>query len=141
MQKAKSKTQKSFVSIFSSSSSSSSSSSLHIRRDIEKKKKKKKKKKNLRRRKEKKNSRKQTRESMHDFCFTFPYGALVLAGGLLGFLLKRSFPSLLGGGISGSLLLFAGYLSLQAFYKGSNSYLALFLQTGGFFSLSFSFVD
>lgn len=67
---------------------------------------------------------------MHDFCFTIPYGFVVLIGGLAGYLRKGSTTSLMGGGASGLLLLFAGYLSLQAFNKGRNSYIALLLETG-----------
>jgi hypothetical protein len=67
---------------------------------------------------------------MHDFCFTYPYGFLVLIGGLLGFLRKGSTTSLMGGVGSGLLLLLAGYQSHQAFLKGSKSPAALFLETG-----------
>ncbi|MCO5574153.1 hypothetical protein L7F22_027933 [Adiantum nelumboides] len=67
---------------------------------------------------------------MHDFCFTIPYGFVVLLGGLVGFLRKGSSTSLMGGGAAGSVLLLAGYLSLQAFKKDANSYLALLLETG-----------
>jgi len=67
---------------------------------------------------------------MHDFCFTYPYGFLVLIGGLLGFLRKGSTTSLMGGVGSGLLLLLAGYQSHQAFLKGSKSAAALFLETG-----------
>jgi uncharacterized membrane protein (UPF0136 family) len=67
---------------------------------------------------------------MHDFCFTYPYGFLVLIGGLLGFLRKGSTTSLMGGVGSGLLLLIAGYQSHQAFLKGSKSAAALFLETG-----------
>jgi uncharacterized membrane protein (UPF0136 family) len=67
---------------------------------------------------------------MHDFCFTYPYGFLVLIGGLLGFLRKGSSTSLMGGVGSGLLLLLAGYQSHQAFLKGSKSPAALFLETG-----------
>jgi len=66
---------------------------------------------------------------MHDFCFTYPYGFLVLIGGLLGFLRKGSTTSLMGGVGSGLLLLLAGYQSHQAFLKGSKSAAALFLET------------
>lgn len=67
---------------------------------------------------------------MHDFCFTYPYGFVVLLGGLLGFLRKGSTSSLMGGAGSGLLLLLAGYLSHQAFQKGTTSSFALFLETG-----------
>ena len=70
------------------------------------------------------------RGKMHDFCFTYPYGFVVLLGGLLGFLRKGSTSSLMGGAGSGLLLLLAGYLSHQAFQKGTTSSFALFLETG-----------
>ncbi|KAF7815809.1 protein FATTY ACID EXPORT 5-like [Senna tora] len=66
---------------------------------------------------------------MHDFCFTIPYGLLLVAGGLFGYLRKGSTTSLAGGVGSGLLLIIAGYLSLKAFGKKKNSYLALILET------------
>lgn len=66
---------------------------------------------------------------MHDFCFTIPYGFVVVLGGLVGFLRKGSSASLMGGGAAGSLLLLAGYLSLQAFKKDTDSSVALLLET------------
>ena len=56
---------------------------------------------------------------MFDFCFTFPYAALLAAGGLLGFLAKGSVPSLLGGCGSGAILFFAANSSLKAYHKRS----------------------
>ena len=67
---------------------------------------------------------------MHDFCFTYPYGFVVLLGGLIGFLKKGSTQSLMGGVGSGALLLLAGYVSHQAYLRGAKSGLALFLETG-----------
>ncbi|KAK4804185.1 hypothetical protein SAY86_004002 [Trapa natans] len=66
---------------------------------------------------------------MHDFCFTIPYGILLVIGGIVGFLKKQSLHSLAGGGGAGLLLIFAGYLSLKAFEKRKNSYFALILET------------
>ncbi|KAI6690547.1 hypothetical protein NL676_027375 [Syzygium grande] len=66
---------------------------------------------------------------MHDFCFTFPYGLLLVIGGLIGFLRKKSVASLAGGAGAGLLLVLAGYLSLKAFEKRRNSYAALVLET------------
>ncbi|XP_061370402.1 protein FATTY ACID EXPORT 5-like [Gastrolobium bilobum] len=66
---------------------------------------------------------------MHDFCFTIPYGLVLVAGGLFGYINKGSTASLGGGVGSGLLLIFAGYLSLNAFGKRKNSYLALILET------------
>ncbi|XP_057441234.1 protein FATTY ACID EXPORT 6-like [Lotus japonicus] len=66
---------------------------------------------------------------MHDFCFTIPYGLLLVGGGAFGYIHKGSIPSLLGGVVSGLLLIVAGYISLNAFGKRKNSYFALFLET------------
>ncbi|CAM6092350.1 unnamed protein product [Calypogeia fissa] len=66
---------------------------------------------------------------MHDFCFTIPYGFAILLGGMFGYLRKGSTMSLLGGSGGGLLLLLAGYQSLQAFEKGTNSWVALILET------------
>ncbi|KAK3146833.1 hypothetical protein QOZ80_3BG0273030 [Eleusine coracana subsp. coracana] len=65
---------------------------------------------------------------MHDFCFTIPYGFAVLAGGLLGYLRRGSTASLAGGAGAGALLLLAGFVSLKAFEKRRNSYLALAIE-------------
>ncbi|XP_065013679.1 protein FATTY ACID EXPORT 5-like [Musa acuminata AAA Group] len=66
---------------------------------------------------------------MHDFCFTIPYGLLVLVGGVVGYARRGSTASLAGGLGSGVVLLLAGFLSLKAFEKRRNSYLALALET------------
>ncbi|XP_062097935.1 protein FATTY ACID EXPORT 5-like [Humulus lupulus] len=66
---------------------------------------------------------------MHDFCFTIPYGLIVMIGGVVGYLKKGSVASLGGGVGSGFLLILAGYLSLKAFEKRKNSYFALILET------------
>lgn len=79
---------------------------------------------------------------MHDFCFTIPYGLLLVGGGLFGYIKKGSIASLGGGVGSGLVLIFAGYLSLNAFGKRKNSYFALILETGIFifiFFVSFCF--
>ncbi|KAL6999314.1 Protein FATTY ACID EXPORT 5, variant 3 [Sarracenia purpurea var. burkii] len=67
---------------------------------------------------------------MHDFCFTIPYGIVLVCGGILGYASKGSTASLAGGVGTGLLLIQAGYLSLSAFGKRKNSYLALILETG-----------
>ncbi|XP_077221093.1 protein FATTY ACID EXPORT 6-like isoform X2 [Tasmannia lanceolata] len=54
---------------------------------------------------------------MHDFCFTIPYGLLVLGGGIFGYVKRGSTASLAGGVGSGVVLLIAGFLSLKAFEK------------------------
>ncbi|XWS09811.1 hypothetical protein CRYUN_Cryun39dG0021300 [Craigia yunnanensis] len=66
---------------------------------------------------------------MLDFCFTIPYGLILVAGGVIGYVKKGSTASLGGGVGSGLVLIIAGYLSLKAFEKGKNSYLALVLET------------
>ncbi|XP_038987791.1 protein FATTY ACID EXPORT 5-like isoform X1 [Phoenix dactylifera] len=66
---------------------------------------------------------------MHDFCFTIPYGLLILVGGLVGYARRGSTASLAGGAGSGLLLLLAGFVSLKAFEKRRNSSLALILET------------
>ncbi|XP_073119401.1 protein FATTY ACID EXPORT 5 [Henckelia pumila] len=66
---------------------------------------------------------------MHDFCFTIPYGLLLVCGGVFGYAKKGSVASLAGGCGTGLFLILAGYLSLQAFHKRKNSYFALILQT------------
>lgn len=67
---------------------------------------------------------------MHDFCFTIPYGLILVCGGIFGYFKKGSLASLGGGLGTGVLLVLAGYLSLQAFHKRKNSYFALILETG-----------
>ncbi|MCL7048986.1 hypothetical protein MKW94_029067 [Papaver nudicaule] len=66
---------------------------------------------------------------MHDFCFTIPYGLVLVAGGIIGFAKRGSTASLAGGLGTGFLLLIAGYVSLKAFEKRKNSYFALILET------------
>lgn len=67
---------------------------------------------------------------MHDFCFTIPYGLLLIGGGLFGYFKKGSTASLAGGVGIGLLLTLAGYFSLKAFERKKNSYPALILETG-----------
>ncbi|KAL8172457.1 hypothetical protein V2J09_024261 [Rumex salicifolius] len=66
---------------------------------------------------------------MHDFCFTIPYGLILIVGGLIGYATKGSLASLGGGAGAGLLLILAGTLSLKAFQKRKNSYFALILET------------
>ncbi|ONI13227.1 hypothetical protein PRUPE_4G211200 [Prunus persica] len=66
---------------------------------------------------------------MHDFCFTIPYGLLLIGGGLFGYFRKGSTASLAGGVGIGLLLTLAGYFSLKAFERKKNSYPALILET------------
>lgn len=72
--------------------------------------------------------RKKKKKKMHDFCFTIPYGLVLVGGGLFGFIHKGSTASLAGGVGTGLLLILAGYLSLNAFGKRKNSYLALAIE-------------
>lgn len=55
---------------------------------------------------------------MYDFCFTFPYSALLALGGLIGFVSKGSVPSLIGGLGSAGVLAACGYASLANFRQG-----------------------
>ena len=73
---------------------------------------------------------------MHDFCFTIPYGLILVAGGVIGYLKKGSTASLAGGVGTGLVLIIAGYLSVKAFEKRKNSYLALVLETSNVFKIS-----
>ncbi|KAG2315988.1 hypothetical protein Bca4012_066831 [Brassica carinata] len=66
---------------------------------------------------------------MHDFCFTIPYGMLLIGGGFIGFMKKGSITSFAGGAGTGLLLILAGYLSLNAFHKKKTSSIAVVLQT------------
>lgn len=56
-----------------------------------------------------------------------------MGGGIFGYLRKGSTASLAGGVGTGLVLILAGYLSLGAFKKKKNSYLALILETGIWF--------
>nr|XP_023886671.1 protein FATTY ACID EXPORT 5-like [Quercus suber]POE68152.1 protein fatty acid export 5 [Quercus suber] len=67
---------------------------------------------------------------MHDFCFTIPYGLVLIVGGVVGYVKKGSTASLGGGVGIGLVLILAGYLSLDAFKKRKNSYLAFVIETG-----------
>ncbi|KAL1207088.1 Protein FATTY ACID EXPORT 5 [Cardamine amara subsp. amara] len=66
---------------------------------------------------------------MHDFCFTFPYGMLLIVGGFIGYMKKGSIVSLAGGAGTGLLVVLAGFISLKAFAKKKNSSLAIVLET------------
>lgn len=67
---------------------------------------------------------------MHDFCFTIPYGLIIVGGGLVGYFKRGSTASLAGGLGSGLVLILAGYLSLKAFERRKNSYVAFIIETG-----------
>lgn len=79
---------------------------------------------------EEKKKKKKKERKMHDFCFTIPYGLIVVIGGVVGYLKKGSTASLGGGVGSGLVLILAGCLSLKAFERRKNSYFALILETG-----------
>ena len=55
---------------------------------------------------------------MYDFCFTFPYSALLAFGGLIGFVTKGSLPSLIGGAGSAGILAACAYASLANYKQG-----------------------
>ncbi|XP_039130175.1 protein FATTY ACID EXPORT 5-like [Dioscorea cayenensis subsp. rotundata] len=74
---------------------------------------------------------------MHDFCFTIPYGLLVLVGGVAGYLRKGSITSLAGGVGAGIVLLLAGFVSLKAFEKRRNSFFSLILETACALALTY----
>lgn len=54
---------------------------------------------------------------MYDFCMTFPYAALLALGGLMGFLVKGSLPSLMGGLGSALILAIAGQRSISYYHQ------------------------
>uniref|UniRef100_A0A2P2J7G5 Uncharacterized protein MANES_15G072900 n=1 Tax=Rhizophora mucronata TaxID=61149 RepID=A0A2P2J7G5_RHIMU len=66
---------------------------------------------------------------MHDFCFTIPYGLVLVFGGVAGYVKKGSLASLGGGAATGLLLIIAGYFSLKAFERRKNSYPAFAIET------------
>ncbi|KAJ3670432.1 hypothetical protein LUZ60_010756 [Juncus effusus] len=66
---------------------------------------------------------------MEDFYLTIPYGLLVLAGGIAGYIKRRSTASLAAGIGFGGLLLAAGLASLKAFQTHSLSYFSLTIET------------
>ena len=57
----------------------------------------------------------------HDFCMTLPFGAVVATLGVLGFVAKRSFASLVAGGSIGATLMCLGFASLRAWSSGASS--------------------
>ena len=57
----------------------------------------------------------------HDFCFTLPWGGLVVVFGVLGFLLKKSVASLMSGGGIGLALVATGVGSLKSWSSGKSS--------------------
>merc|ERR1711862_156762 len=58
---------------------------------------------------------------LHDFCFTIPYGFILLLGGVIGAVFKGSMKSLMYGGGSGALIMGLGFLSLKVWKSGSSS--------------------
>lgn len=54
---------------------------------------------------------------MYEFCFSLPYGGMLLLGGVVGYLSAGSTVSLAAGGGSGALVLFLGMQSLKEYKK------------------------
>ena len=54
---------------------------------------------------------------MYEFCFSLPYGGMLLLGGVAGYLSAGSTVSLAAGGGSGALVLFLGMQSLKEYNK------------------------
>lgn len=67
--------------------------------------------------------------------YLFGFGALTIAGGVMGFVKAKSRASLIAGSISGALLILAGYL------VGTNGRLGLFLGLGVSAALAARFVS
>ncbi len=76
------------------------------------------------------------RGAMHELAriYLFIFGVLTIAGGVIGFLKANSKPSLIAGGVSGLLLLGAGYL------VGEKPQAGLALGLGVSFALAARFV-
>lgn len=58
---------------------------------------------------------------IHDFCFGIPFGALVLSGGLLGFVFSRNPATLSTGVLYGGALLALSTFSLKIWRQGKSS--------------------
>ncbi|XP_057978460.1 protein FATTY ACID EXPORT 1, chloroplastic [Malania oleifera] len=58
---------------------------------------------------------------IHDFCFGIPFGALVLSGGLLGFIFSRNFMTLSTNVLFGGALLALSTFSLKIWRQGKSS--------------------
>ena len=54
---------------------------------------------------------------MFAFCFTIPFGALILLGGLIGFIVSSSIPSLIAGGGVGISISLLGFSDLSVSCK------------------------
>ena len=67
--------------------------------------------------------------------YLFGFGALTIAGGVMGFVKAKSRASLIAGSISGALLILAGYL------VGTNGRLGLFLGLGVSAALAARFIS
>eukprot|EP00873_Tetraselmis_striata_P018801 jgi/Tetstr1/439065/TSEL_027555.t1 len=55
---------------------------------------------------------------MYDFCFSFPYAALLALGGVMGYATKGSTASLGVGLASAGVIALCGYVSLMRFHSG-----------------------
>ncbi|KAJ4979514.1 hypothetical protein NE237_010294 [Protea cynaroides] len=58
---------------------------------------------------------------IHDFCFGIPFGALVLSGGLVGFIFSRNITTLSTGMLFGGALLILSTTSLKFWRQGKSS--------------------
>ena len=57
------------------------------------------------------------------FCFTLPFGALIVIGGLIGFIVSNSIPSLVAGGGVGIVISLLGYSDLAVSGAKQSSFL------------------
>lgn len=54
---------------------------------------------------------------LHDFCLGYPYGFVLVLGGLMGYLMKGSTMSLAMGGATGTVVLLCAHLSHATFVR------------------------
>ena len=61
---------------------------------------------------------------LHDFCFGYPYGFVLVLGGLMGYLMKGSTMSLAMGGATGTVVLLCAHLSHATFVRSGKRAIA-----------------
>ena len=61
---------------------------------------------------------------LHDFCVGYPYAVMLMAGGLMGFIIRGSTISLVMGLVTGALMFLCAHLSLRAYRNGGYAKLA-----------------